>query len=200
MIKHNFFYKTLFTFSIAPYLLFAQTNLPSRTSPNQESQPGKMMQNTSPTKPMEPPSKKITVVLNPTSGNKAKGEVSFSQEKDGVRVTGHFTDLTPGEHGIHIHEKPDCSAPDASSAGDHLNPTQAKHGGPDSSEHHMGDLGNITADSSGKANMNQVFKFISLEGPNSILQHALVVHSGKDDLTTQPAGDSKGRVACGVIR
>ena len=36
--------------------------------------------------------------------------------------------LEPGEHGVHIHEVGECSAPDFESAGAHYNPTGAQHG------------------------------------------------------------------------
>ncbi|HVQ23949.1 MAG TPA: superoxide dismutase family protein, partial [Planctomycetota bacterium] len=40
---------------------------------------------------------------------------------------------------------------------------------------------------------------ISLSGPDSILNRAVIVHAGKDDFVTQPSGDSGARVACGII-
>jgi Cu-Zn family superoxide dismutase len=138
--------------------------------------------------------------LAPTEGNQARGTVTFTAADKGVRVVAIVSGLTPGEHGIHIHEKGDCSAADASSAGEHFNPTGAPHGGPDSDQHHIGDLGNITADSSGSATLDRVFSYLALEGDNSIIGRAVVVHSGRDDLTSQPSGDAGTRVACGVIQ
>jgi Cu-Zn family superoxide dismutase len=35
--------------------------------------------------------------------------------------------------------------------------------------------------------------------PTSLVGHAQVIHSGKDDYVTQPTGNSGGRIACGVI-
>src|SRR5437764_13558749 len=61
-------------------------------------------------------------VLAPTQGNNVKGTVTFTQQKGGVRIVADVDGLTPGEHGFHIHEKGDCSAPDAASAGGHFNP------------------------------------------------------------------------------
>ena len=57
-----------------------------------------------------------TAALEPASGSKVKGEVTFSQDGPRVRAIGEITGLTPGRHGMHLHEKGDCSAPDASSA------------------------------------------------------------------------------------
>jgi Cu-Zn family superoxide dismutase len=137
--------------------------------------------------------------LSPTEGHNVRGTVTFTQVNNGVRVVADITGLKEGEHGFHVHEKGDCSAPDGSSAGGHFNPTGAPHGGPDSPQHHLGDMGNITADASGKAHLDQVFSFLTLSGTNSIVGHAVIVHGGKDDLTSQPSGNAGARVACGVI-
>src|SRR5207248_2827047 len=59
-------------------------------------------------------------------------------------------DASPGEHGVHIHEKGDCSDPAAMSAGAHFNPNQgAHHGGPNTPVRHGGDLGNINVNATG---------------------------------------------------
>ncbi len=138
--------------------------------------------------------------LNPTQGNEVKGTVSFTQTAPGrVRVVASLTGLSPGEHGFHIHETGDCSAPDATSAGGHFNPMNEPHGAPTAAQHHVGDLGNITANAYGQASLDTVFPLLQLEGTNSIIGRAVVVHAGKDDLTSQPSGDAGARVACGVI-
>ena len=80
-----------------------------------------------------------------------RGEVQFFRDGNGIRVEAQMTDLMPGPHGFHIHEKGDCSAADASSAGGHFNPTGKPHGGPDSDARHAGDFGNIEADATGNA-------------------------------------------------
>ena len=138
--------------------------------------------------------------LNPTQGNNVRGTVDFYEQGHGVRVVAHITGLTPGQHGFHIHEKGDCSAPDATSAGGHFNPTGAKHGGPDDAQRHAGDFGNITADASGTAHYERVDMHITFDGPNSILGRGVIVHAIADDLTGQPAGNAGARVACGVIQ
>jgi Cu-Zn family superoxide dismutase len=137
--------------------------------------------------------------LTPTQGNQVAGTVTFTRESNGVRVSADLTGLTPGDHGIHVHENGDCSSVDAMSAGGHFNPGAMTHGGPESAQHHAGDLGNITADSTGHARLDRVFDGISLDGDHSIVGRALVVHSGQDDFATQPSGNSGTRVACGVI-
>lgn len=140
--------------------------------------------------------------LEPTEGNQVSGTVNFEQSDSGVHVTGQITGLEPETvHGFHVHETGDCSAPDGTSAGGHFNPFETAHGGPDSAEHHVGDLGNITSDAEGNANLDMTFEFLSLEegAQNSILDRGLIVHAGQDDLTSQPTGAAGARLACAVI-
>jgi Cu-Zn family superoxide dismutase len=139
-------------------------------------------------------------MLNPTQNNSVRGTVNFTETRGGVRVVAHVTGLTPGNHGFHIHEKGDCSAPDATSAGGHFNPGGAPHGAPDAMARHEGDLGNLVADASGVAHYDRVDKHLSFDGPQSILNRALIVHASADDLKSQPAGNAGARVACGVIQ
>ena len=158
-----------------------------------------------PAEPPPPPApKEARVELAPTTKptkSKVKGSVTFKEVDGGVEVTATLEGLKPGkEHAWHIHDKGDCSAPDASSAGDHFNPTNVKHGAPDADEHHAGDFGNLQADKQGKATKTVVMKGITIaEGPSSIVGKGFIVHDKKDDLKTQPSGNAGGRVACGVI-
>lgn len=138
--------------------------------------------------------------LQPTQGNSTRGKVEFVAEPGGVQVTGQLQGLKPGEHGFHVHEKGDCSAPDGSSAGAHFNPTTMPHAGPDAAQRHDGDLGNVTADASGRAELRRVDRQLELSGARSIVGRALVVHAQADDLSSQPSGNAGARVACGVIQ
>lgn len=138
--------------------------------------------------------------LSPTQGNQASGTVTFVQEAAGVRVIADLREIGPGSHGFHIHENGDCSAPDASSAGGHFNPTNQPHAGPEAEQRHVGDLGNIEATESGGAIMERVFESLSLDGENSIIGKAVIVHANKDDFSSQPSGAAGARIACGVIR
>jgi superoxide dismutase, Cu-Zn family len=137
--------------------------------------------------------------LESKSSSQVIGTVTFTKTGDEVRVVADIQGLKPGKHGFHIHEKGDCSAADAASAGGHFNPTHQHHGGPATAERHTGDLGNIEADASGKAHLDWKGK-MSLNGPDSIIGKSVVVHEKEDDLKTDPAGNSGARVACGVIK
>jgi Cu-Zn family superoxide dismutase len=155
-----------------------------------------------PPKPAEPPPpKKAQAELAPASKSKVKGTATFVAVDGGVEITINAEGLKAGDHGWHVHAKGDCSAPDAASAGDHFNPDNKKHGGPDAEEHHAGDFGNLTAGKDGKATKTMTMKGATLdEGANSLIGKALIVHDKKDDLKTQPSGNAGARVACGVIQ
>lgn len=140
-------------------------------------------------------------VLKPTKDSKVKGTVRLNEIPPNVHIVADVTGLSPGKHGFHIHEKGDCSAPDASSAGGHFNPENKKHGAPDASEHHMGDLGNLEADASGHAHYERTVNFLEIAvDPNTIDGKAIIVHAQEDDLHSQPAGSSGPRLACGIIQ
>lgn len=152
-----------------------------------------------------PPVPIAVAELNPTQGSTASGTATFVERSGKLIVDGRFKGLTPGLHGIHIHEKGDCSGPEAMNAGGHYNPTGEPHGGVDSAKHHGGDLGNLTADANGNATLGATLDTARLGmgigklAANTIAGKALVIHAEPDDLKSQPAGDSGKRVACGVI-
>jgi len=141
-----------------------------------------------------------TATLAPTAGNTAAGSVTFTQNGDKVTVNAKLTGLAPGGHGFHIHEKGDCSAPDAMSAGGHFNPGGKPHGAPDTADHHAGDMPMLQADASGNATLTTDLAGLGIgTGPADIVGKAVVVHKDPDDYKTQPTGNSGARVACGVI-
>ena len=139
--------------------------------------------------------------LSPTAGNTASGMVHFTQSGDKVLVSGEVRGLKPNaDHGFHVHEKGDCSSPDAMSAGGHFNPTGSKHGNHDAGEHHAGDLRMLKADANGVAKFNYESSTISVgSGVTDIVGKGLIVHRDADDFWTQPTGNSGARVACAVI-
>src|ERR1700731_1398317 len=96
---------------------------------------------------------KAAAQLEPKSASQVTGMVTFTKVGDEVQVVADVQNLKPGKHGFHIHEKGDCSAPDAMSAGGHFNPMHGHHGGPHTAERHVGDFGNIEADASGKGHL-----------------------------------------------
>jgi Cu-Zn family superoxide dismutase len=156
--------------------------------------------------PLEQQVPSAVAKLDAKGGSQVRGEIKFTQVGSRVRIEGEVTGLVPGAKGLHIHEKGDCSAADAASAGGHFDPRSPKnwssrHGGPYSAERHAGDLGNIVFDQYGKAVVNMMVGGIAVDrGPIGIIGRAAVVHFQADDLTTDPTGDAGARAACGVIR
>ena len=82
---------------------------------------------------------------------------------------------------------------------------QMHHGGPNDTERHVGDLGNIEANNHGRATINFTDSLISLRGPHNIIGRALVVHERPDDFgrgdteDSRKTGSAGDRIACGVI-
>ena len=130
-----------------------------------------------------------------------RGSVVFVQTGDQVQLFAVVDGLSAGKHGIHVHEHGDCTPPTFDSAGGHFAPGGHAHGAPEDTEHHAGDFGNIVADDTGRAVMRMVLDDITLApgDDRSLVDRALVVHAGEDDLRTQPSGNAGARVACGRI-
>ena len=162
---------------------------------------------TPPSEPTPPPAtstaQEARANLASASGSLVSGSVTLMPMADGVHLTGTVGGFAANsQHGIHVHEKGDCSAADASSAGGHFNPAGAPHGRASrEAPHHAGDMDNIVADGQGVARVNIHLHGVSLGGggANDIAGKALVVHAAPDDYASQPSGNSGARVACGVI-
>ncbi len=134
-------------------------------------------------------------VMMPTKDQKVRGMIRLMQKGDDLRLSGAIRNLTPGEHGFHIHEYGDLrNMADGTSTGGHFNPAGVPHGPMETG--HVGDLGNVTADAEGVAMIDITIKNTQL---HFVLGRAFVVHAGRDDLTSQPSGDAGGRVGVGVI-
>lgn len=136
------------------------------------------------------------------------GTIKFSQSKEGspttITVDINNNELTEGRHGFHVHHFGD-NTNGCISAGPHFNPFGKTHGGPDSAVRHVGDLGNVTVDASGKCSTVITDPQVSLLGENSVIGRTMVLHAGVDDLglggneESLKTGNAGGRVACGII-
>ena len=153
------------------------------------------------TPPVTPPTPTATANLESRSSSTTTGTATFTETNGKVSLTLTVAGATAGNHGAHLHEKGDCSAADATSAGAHWNPTTQNHGGPDATAHHLGDLGNITVGADGKGTLTISMADWKLgDGSTTdVVGKAVIIHANPDDLATQPTGNSGGRVACGVI-
>ena len=138
-----------------------------------------------------------TAVLEPRSGSSVTGNARVTPSASGVVVMVEVQHAAPGEHGVHIHEKGDCSDPAATSAGPHFNPKAAHHGGVSTPVRHAGDLGNMQVDSNGNGLLVVAVPDLTMD---SVVGRSVLVHEKKDDLQTDPAGNSGARVACGALK
>ena len=134
------------------------------------------------------------------------GTATLVSAPKGVVMRVEVKGLAPGWHGLHFHEKGDCSKSDFTSAGGHVHggPTMV-HGllNPDANE--AGDLPNVFVAADGTANAEIFTTFVSLGGVDGRQDltdkdgSAIVVHANADDHKTQPIGAAGARIACGVI-
>jgi Cu-Zn family superoxide dismutase len=131
------------------------------------------------------------------------GVVRLESVAGGVRLTGELTGLPPGAHGVHLHTVGRCDAPGFTSAGDHFNPGNARHGLANPEGPHAGDMPAIGADANGRAVVDHTTAFVTLgNGATSLFDadgSAIVLHASNDDQLTDPSGNSGSRIACGVL-
>jgi Cu-Zn family superoxide dismutase len=131
------------------------------------------------------------------------GTVNLTQTPAGVLLHLSLKGLPAGERAFHIHAVGKCEPP-FTSAGGHFNPGNHKHGllvGPG----HAGDMPNLHIPASGTLEVEVLNAAVTLEKgkPNSVFQKegtAIVIHAGKDDYKSDPAGNAGDRIACGVIQ
>ena len=151
--------------------------------------------------------KNAICVLTNTTIDSIEGTIKLSEQDNGSLIDINIKGLPPGLHGFHIHNKGNLTD-GCKSLCSHFNPFDKNHGGPDSKEHHVGDLGNIFADQYGNVNIQIFGNDIYLNGPLSVLGRSFVIHSGEDDLglgtgvkraESLKTGNAGHRIACGVI-
>lgn len=152
--------------------------------------------------PTSAPSQKLqaSAVIHDLSGARV-GTATFTDTYTGVLVTAHLTGLGLGAHGIHIHEVGKCDAPFAT-AGGHFNPEHRRHGFLNPNGSHLGDMPNIDTPAAGQLRFEFLLPGVTLKGTNALLDDdgaAIVVHTSRDDYSTDPSGNSGSRIGCGVI-
>ncbi len=160
---------------------------------------------------VEPKLIELRVNLNSKSASTVTGSATFTEKNGTVTLIANVTGMTQGEHGIHIHDKSDCSAADGTSAGGHWNPNAVSHGkwGSTTATYHKGDIGNITANADG----NGTITFSTNEWcigcgdvKKDIVGKGIIIHDKPDDYSADPAapakptnGNAGARFACGGI-
>lgn len=134
------------------------------------------------------------------------GTISVRDTKHGLLFTPKLRGLTPGLHGFHVHENPDCGGGEKDgeklaglAAGGHYDPDKSgRHAGP-YGDGHVGDLPALIVASDGTSThplLAPRLKLHDLEG------RSLMVHAGGDNYSDEPKalGGGGARVACGVMK
>ena len=119
------------------------------------------------------------------------GCVKFYQTEYGVLVVANIGGLPGGSayFALHIHEGSSCTGEGFSDAGMHYDPQGNVH------PFHAGDLPPLLS-CHGRAYMAVLTNRFCLK---DVLGRTVVIHTGADDFTSQPAGNAGKKLACGVI-
>jgi len=137
--------------------------------------------------------------------NKINGVIYFKEVLDGTEISGKVTGLGIfKKHGFHIHESGDLTDGCVSACA-HYNPFARKHGGRESNERHVGDLGNLQGDQNGNCEFSFVDTLVRLSGDYSVIGRSIIIHEDEDDLglgnkeDSLTTGHAGKRVVCGII-
>ena len=154
----------------------------------------------------EPNSKPIKAIAF-FNGDKIKGTVNFEETVNNkVKVKINLSGFEPNTiHGFHVHESGDLSSGCESMCA-HFNPFNNPHGGRDDESRHVGDLGNLEADSEGKCMVEFTDHMIKLRGDDAnIIGRGLIIHEDPDDcgkgnyMDSKTTGHSGKRIGCAII-
>lgn len=122
------------------------------------------------------------------------GTVQLLTSGDSVTLVVAATGVSAGPHAFHLHTTGQCTRPDFTSAGGHLNPLNRAH---------VGDLANLVFNSRQTASTT-----VTLPGTRSDIEKwlfdtdgtAVIIHANADDYRTDPTGNAGPRAACGVFK
>lgn len=179
--------------------------------------------------PAPPPARVLTAkaILRGVPGSGISGVVRLTQSATGiiptVTIEAEILGLKPGaQHGIHIHERGDCSninpvtgaSGNFLGAGGHYDPGPKSDSNPDANHpFHMGDMPNVEVNELGIGYLRHTTSRVTLSpGPLTVfdpddpvtpfsdIDSAIILHVDPDQGTTGVAGGAGGaRLACGVI-
>jgi len=133
------------------------------------------------------------------------GSIRLVETSHGLALYPNLTALPPGQHGFHIHEKPNCAPAEQGgamvpglSAGGHYDPAGTKRHGEPWGDGHLGDLPALYVAADGNATSPVLAPRLKL---SDVRNRSIMVHAGGDNHADHPAplGGGGARIACGVI-
>jgi superoxide dismutase, Cu-Zn family len=140
-------------------------------------------------------------------GGAVIGQITVTAAPGGVLLRVEVKGLTPGWHGMHFHEKADCSDPAFKNAGGHVHAkTPVVHGLLNPGANDAGDLPNLHVNADGSVTVELYSTLVTLNGGDNRPElldadgSALVIHASPDDYKSQPIGGAGARVACAAIQ
>jgi Cu-Zn family superoxide dismutase len=141
-------------------------------------------------------------------GPKIKGRVLFTEHPTTkhIEIDIQLQGLKKNAlHGFHVHESGDLTS-HCESLCAHFNPYNKNHGGKESKERHVGDLGNLQTNSEGNSVMKLEDHLIQLRGSKrNIMGRGLIIHADPDDCglggneASLKTGNAGKRIACAII-
>jgi len=141
----------------------------------------------------------------PSGPGAVLGTVTIKATPYGTLFTPNLSGLTPGVHGFHVHEHPNCAPMDKDGkpvpslgAGGHYDPAKTgKHLGP-YGDGHLGDLPPLVVDAQGKSTLPVLAPRLKI---TDVKGRSLMVHAGGDNFSDQPEplGGGGPRIGCGVV-
>ncbi len=134
------------------------------------------------------------------------GMIVFQDTSKGLKIWPNLSGLTEGQHGIHVHQNPNCAPAEKDgtmvpslAAGGHFDPDNTgRHEGP-KGQGHLGDLPVLYVDAAGKATRSMWAPRLTT---GDLTDRAIVIHAGGDNYSDNPKklGGGGARVACGTNR
>ena len=135
------------------------------------------------------------------------GQVTVTGAANGVILRVQAKGLAPGWHGMHFHQKADCSDPAFKASGGHIHvKTPVVHGMLNADFNDAGDLPNLYVNADGSATVELYSTLVTLNGSGArpaLLDadgSALVIHANPDDYKSQTIGGAGERIACAPIQ
>ena len=134
------------------------------------------------------------------------GTIEFHDSPKGLKIIPNLHGLTPGQHGTHVHENPDCGpargddgrlVPGLAAGGPYDPENTGRHTGP-LGDGHLGGLPVLYVGQDGRATRVRWEPRLTLA---DLTSRSIVIHAGGDNYADEPEklGGGGAPVACGVV-